>query len=63
MEKRDYMGELFNDVDLEVMKEIRRAFDPKEIANRGKMFPSGEAPALKQHGIHPLEQQGVISRE
>jgi glycolate oxidase len=63
MEKREYMGELFSELDLEVMKEIRRAFDPKEIANRGKMFPSGEAPALKAHGLHPLEEQGVISRE
>lgn len=63
MEKRDYMGELFSAVDLEVMQEIRRAFDPKEIANRGKMFPGGDAPALRHHGMHPLEQQGVISRE
>jgi glycolate oxidase len=63
MEKRDYMPELFNETDIEVMKEIRRAFDPKEIANRGKMFPGGEAPALRHHGAHPLEQQGVISRE
>ena len=22
-----------------------------------------EAPALKQHGLHPLEEAGVISRE
>ncbi|MDQ7024984.1 MAG: FAD-linked oxidase C-terminal domain-containing protein [Anaerolineae bacterium] len=63
MEKRDYMGAMFSEVDLEVMQEIRRAFDPKEIANRGKMFPSGEAPALKLHGMHPLEKKGVISRE
>jgi glycolate oxidase len=63
MEKREYMGELFSEVDLEVMREIRRALDPKEIANRGKMFPGGEAPALKHHGMHPLEKKGVISRE
>lgn len=63
MEKRDYMGILFNETDLDVMKAIRRQIDPKEIANRGKMFPGGEAPALKQHGMHPLEKQGIISRE
>jgi glycolate oxidase len=45
------------------MAELRRAFDPGEIANRGKMFPAGEAPALHSHGLHPLERQGVISRE
>jgi glycolate oxidase len=63
MEKRDYMGILFNETDLDVMKAIRRQIDPKEIANRGKMFPGGEAPALKAHGMHPLEKQGIISRE
>jgi glycolate oxidase len=63
MEKRAYMTEMFNAVDLETMKTIRRQIDPQEIANRGKMFPGGEAPALKMHGMHPLEQQGIISRE
>jgi glycolate oxidase len=63
MEKRDYMGILFGETDLEVMQAIRRQIDPKEIANRGKMFPGGTAPALKQHGMHPLERQGIISRE
>jgi len=63
MEKRDYMDVMFSEIDLEVMKEIRRQADPKEIANRGKMFPGAEAPALKMHGMHPLEKQGIISRE
>ena len=63
MEKRDYMPEMFSGEELEIMMALRRAIDPKEIANRGKMFPGSEAPALKQHGMHPLEKQGVISRE
>jgi glycolate oxidase len=63
MEKREYMPEMFAPGDLEAMRRIRRAVDPDELANRGKMFPSGEAPALKQHGPHPLERDGVISRE
>ncbi len=63
MEKRDYMPAMFSELELDVMKDLRLAIDPKEIANRGKMFPGGEAPALKQHGMHPLEKQGVISRE
>ena len=45
------------------MKRVRAAFDPKEVANPGKMFPGAEAPALSQHGLHPLEKAGVISRE
>lgn len=63
MEKRDYMPRMFSEVDLDTMVNIRLQIDPKEIANRGKMFPGGEAPALKQHGLHPLEQKGIISRE
>lgn len=63
MEKRDYMPAMFTELELEVMKAIRYQMDPREIANRGKMFPGAEAPALSHHGMHPLEKQGVISRE
>jgi glycolate oxidase len=63
MEKKAYMPEMFNEADLELMHRIRRAVDPDELSNRGKMFPGGEAPALAHHGAHPLEQAGVISRE
>ncbi len=63
MEKRDYMPAMFSEEELDIMQALRRSIDPKEIANRGKMFPGGEAPALQQHGMHPLERQGVISRE
>lgn len=63
MEKRDYMPLLFNEVDLETMSNIRHQIDPKELANRGKKLPGGEAPALAMHGMHPLEKEGIISRE
>jgi glycolate oxidase len=63
MEKREYMPEMFNEIDLATMKAIRRQLDPKEIANRGKMFPGGQAPALSTRGPHPLEEKGVIFRE
>ena len=63
MEKRDYMPAMFSEEEIDIMQALRRAIDPKEIANRGKMFPGGEAPALKQHGMHALERGGVISRE
>ncbi len=62
MEKRQHMPSMFTETDLQVMAELRRALDPDELANRGKMFPQGEAPALHAHGPHPLEAQGVISR-
>jgi glycolate oxidase len=63
MEKRAYMPRMFSPTDLDVMTELRLSMDPMELANRGKMLPQGEAPALATRGPHPLEQQGIISRE
>ena len=63
VEKRDYMPDMFTDGELDCMKRVRTAFDPLGIANPGKMFPVAEAPVLTQHGLHPLEKAGVISRE
>ncbi|MGB1252306.1 MAG: FAD-linked oxidase C-terminal domain-containing protein [Candidatus Promineifilaceae bacterium] len=63
LEKRDYMPLLFSKTDLDVMDAIRHAIDPQRLANRGKKLPIGEAPALKMHGMHPLEKAGIISRE
>ena len=63
VEKRDYLAEMFNPDEIGCLKRIRAAFDPLGIANPGKMFPQNTAPALAQHGLHPLEKAGVISRE
>ena len=65
VEKRDYMPEMFSADELECMKRVRAAFDPLEIANPGKMFPAGEPAVMTtaQHGLHPLERAGVITRE
>jgi glycolate oxidase len=63
MEKRQYMPRMFGRTDMDAMWTLRKTMDPKELANRGKVFPSGEAPALRQVGLHPLEKAGVISRE
>lgn len=63
MEKRAYMSRMFGPLEMETMEQLRRSFDPKEIANRGKKLPMGEAPALHHVGPHPLEKAGVIYRE
>jgi glycolate oxidase len=51
--------------DLAVMRRLRLAFDPGEIANRGKMLADDSVAALPHlaHGQHPLERAGVIQRE
>lgn len=63
VEKREYLPDMFSEEEIDCMKRLRAAFDPLGIANPGKMFPGPEAPALMQHGLHPLERAGVISRE
>ena len=63
VEKRAYLPRMFGEADVEAMRRLRLAIDPKEISNRGKMFPGGDAPSLSHAGLHPLERAGVISRE
>ena len=39
VEKRDLMGEMFNEVDLDVQMRVKVAFDPSALLNPGKVFP------------------------
>ena len=39
-EKRDFMELLYGEADLEAMKRLRRAFDPEQRSNPGKILPS-----------------------
>jgi glycolate oxidase len=63
LEKRAFLAEMYAAADLDCMHRLHGAMDPHLIANRGKMFAEGGAPALTTHGLHPLERAGVISRE
>jgi glycolate oxidase len=53
-DKRCYMPEMFSAADLDTMKWVRTAFNPKELANPGKVFPTprtcGEAAHAHHHG-------------
>jgi glycolate oxidase len=68
IEKRIYLGDMFNPVDIETMRRVHLAIDPYQIANQGKMFLDSSNPDenefdLATVGPHPLEKAGVISRE
>jgi glycolate oxidase len=39
-DKRCYMPEMFTDADLETMQWVRQTFNPRELANPGKIFPT-----------------------
>ncbi len=40
VDKRCYMPEMFTDADLETMQWVRQTFNPRELANPGKIFPT-----------------------
>jgi glycolate oxidase len=60
-EKREFMGEMFAEPDLETMKRVRTAFDPEGICNPAKIFPRTKLCAERSgpYEPHPLEKAGV----
>jgi glycolate oxidase len=61
-DKRKHMGRMFAPVDLDVMQLVRCAFDPDNVCNPGKVFPTprlcGERPG-RRSGVHPLQEAGI----
>src|SRR3954468_24672747 len=55
---------MFGEVDIETMERVRSAFDPRGLANPGKIFPPprlcGEVPG--PYRAHPLEKAGLADR-
>jgi glycolate oxidase len=62
VDKAKYMPRMFTDDDLDTMQLVRCAFDPKGLANPGKVFPTprlcGEVPG-RHKGVHPLQGAGL----
>ncbi|GAY07818.1 FAD-binding oxidoreductase [Pseudonocardia sp. N23] len=58
------MPRQYNEADLATMTLLRRAFDPDDICNPGKLLPTprlcGDRPG--PHRSHPLEAAGLIER-
>ncbi|GGM66602.1 FAD-binding protein [Thermopolyspora flexuosa] len=61
VDKARYMTRMFSDQDLDTMQLVRCAFDPRNLSNPGKVFPTprlcGEAPGVRK-GVHPLVEAG-----
>ena len=62
IDKAAYMPRMFTDDDLDTMQLVRCAFDPQNISNPGKVFPTprlcGERPGRRK-GVHPLQESGL----
>jgi glycolate oxidase len=65
LEKADFMPFIFSAADLELMRELRAAFNPANLCNPGKIFPTrkscGEVGAVA-HRPHPIEEKGLAQR-
>jgi glycolate oxidase len=63
-DKRDYMPRMFSDDDLDAMRQVRDAIDPKRLCNPGKVLPTprlcGEVPGPYRQ--HPVERAGLGER-
>jgi glycolate oxidase len=64
IDKVKHMPRMFTDADLDTMQLLRCAFDPRSLANPGKIFPTprlcGEAPGRRRAGErHPSPEAGV----
>ncbi|GAC1645248.1 MAG: FAD-linked oxidase C-terminal domain-containing protein [Acidobacteriaceae bacterium] len=60
-EKQEAMGYMFSEPDLDTMKRVRAAFDPRGLANPDKLFPRPRMCGEKSgpYVPHPLETAGV----
>jgi glycolate dehydrogenase FAD-linked subunit len=63
-EKKAMMAKMFAEPDLDTMQRVRCAFDPKQLSNPTKVFPTprlcGEKPG--EYVPHPLESAGIAER-
>ncbi len=64
VDKKAYMPSMFSESDLDAFHRLRCAFDPRGLANPGKVMPTprlcGEVPGPFRE--HPLERAGLASR-
>jgi glycolate oxidase len=63
-EKKRMMSKMFSEPDLDTMQRVRCAFDPLQLSNPTKVFPTprlcGEKPG--EYIAHPLESAGIAER-
>jgi glycolate oxidase len=63
-DKKRAMSKMFSEPDLQTMQRVRCAFDPLQLSNPTKLFPTprlcGEKPG--KYVAHPLETSGIAER-
>ncbi|MCA9841155.1 MAG: FAD-binding protein, partial [Cyanobacteria bacterium HKST-UBA03] len=59
LEKAHFMDQLFGPVELEVMKRLKRVFDPMGLANPAKIFPAGGGCGEGRHSNREAVKAGL----
>src|SRR5437763_5426727 len=59
-EKKDFMGLVFDEADLDAMMRVKRVFNPNGVLNPGKIFPSRRA--CTEIGKHTTTSTAVIGK-
>jgi glycolate oxidase len=59
MEKDHLMPLLFSDVELNLMRSVRDAFNPAGLLNPGKIFPTGKG--CGETRVRPLPLAGTLA--
>lgn len=58
-DKRCFMPDMFTPADLETMQWVRQVFNPRELANPGKIFPTPRTCGEGAHTHIPVELEGA----
>ena len=63
-EKKGMMSKMFSEPDLDTMQKVRCAFDPFQLSNPTKVFPTPRLCGEKagEYVPHPLESAGIVER-
>ena len=65
VDKSKYMTKMFGPDDLDTMQFLRCAFNPRNLCNPGKVFPTprlcGEVPGVR-HAPHPAVASGELEQ-
>jgi glycolate oxidase len=64
IEKQNFMPWIFSAADLEVMAQVKSAFNPGGRCNPGKVFPTAKScvPGEIAYHPHPIEERGLAQR-
>ena len=62
LEKREYMPFMFDGAELDAMRDVKKVFDPDDLLNPGKVFPSTMPPVARAAALPSLPEDIIAPR-